>query len=191
MTQAKQRFSNFEEYLAYDDGTDTRYELVDGELVEMLPESPENLAIARRLLLELIKVVPAEMVIWGTEIEVSGKRAKTRYPDLIVHSEESLTALQGASRSTITHAMPSPALVVEVVSPGSTNRTRDYRYKRTEYAAREIMEYWIIDPEQKQITVCRWVDGAYEDQVFQGNERITSEVISQMELTPKEVFSVE
>lgn len=35
-----------EEYLAYDDGTDTRYELVDGELVEMPVESQVNAAIA-------------------------------------------------------------------------------------------------------------------------------------------------
>ena len=34
MTQTQQRLS-FAEYLTYDDGTDTRYELVDGELVPM------------------------------------------------------------------------------------------------------------------------------------------------------------
>jgi len=33
MTQAKPRFRTIEEYLDYDDGTDTRYELVDGQLV--------------------------------------------------------------------------------------------------------------------------------------------------------------
>jgi Uma2 family endonuclease len=34
MTIAAQKLT-FEEYLAYDDGTDTRYELVDGELVPL------------------------------------------------------------------------------------------------------------------------------------------------------------
>ncbi len=34
MTTATQKLS-FEEYLAYSDGTDTRYELVDGELVPL------------------------------------------------------------------------------------------------------------------------------------------------------------
>ncbi|NJL23339.1 MAG: Uma2 family endonuclease, partial [Leptolyngbyaceae cyanobacterium SM1_3_5] len=38
MTQATRKLT-FEEYLAYDDGTDTRYELVDGVLVEMPTES--------------------------------------------------------------------------------------------------------------------------------------------------------
>ena len=37
-----------------------------------------------------------------------------------------------------------PLLAVEVVSPDSV--TRDYRYKRAEYAALEIPEYWIVDP---------------------------------------------
>ncbi|MBE9045995.1 Uma2 family endonuclease [Pleurocapsales cyanobacterium LEGE 10410] len=31
-----------EEYLAYDDGTDNRYELVDGKLLIMPPESDRN-----------------------------------------------------------------------------------------------------------------------------------------------------
>ncbi|MDW8199678.1 MAG: Uma2 family endonuclease [Cyanobacteriota bacterium SKYGB_h_bin112] len=36
---------------------------------------------------------------------------------------------------------------MEVVSPGADNRNRDYCYKHTEYAARGIAEYWIVDPE--------------------------------------------
>ncbi|MEH2176565.1 hypothetical protein [Nostoc sp.] len=34
-TQHPTKLLTFEEFLAYDDRTDTRYELVDGELVEM------------------------------------------------------------------------------------------------------------------------------------------------------------
>lgn len=47
MTQAKPRFRTFEEYLNYDDGSDRRYELVNGELIELPPESEPNNAIAR------------------------------------------------------------------------------------------------------------------------------------------------
>ncbi|WP_421656901.1 hypothetical protein [Leptothermofonsia sp. ETS-13] len=41
-TTTSSKFLTFEEFLAYDDGTETRYELEDGELVEMPPESPVN-----------------------------------------------------------------------------------------------------------------------------------------------------
>jgi Uma2 family endonuclease len=111
-------YMTFEDYLAYDDGTDTRYELVDGVLVEMPPESDENLSIARRLFLELVKHIPADRVVWGTEIEVNGRRATGRIPDLLVHTEESKAALAAAPRATLTRDMSPPAMVVEVVSPG-------------------------------------------------------------------------
>jgi Uma2 family endonuclease len=181
----------FEEYLAYDDGTDTRYELVDGELVEMPPESSENNRIAKRLLLELFKLFPIDFVSYkDTEIEVSGKRAKCRVPDLIVHTEESCLALEGAKRATITRDMPPPAIAIEIVSPGVTNRDRDYRYKRTEYAAREVAEYWIVDPQQQQITICKWVNGQYEDVVLRESDRMTSDVVPALEMTVNQVFGV-
>jgi len=189
-TASSKTILTFEDYLAYDDGTDTRYELVDGELVEMPPESPENLAIARFLLVELMKHVPLALVAYNTEIEVSGRRARCRVPDLLVHTEESLAALSGADRATLTRDMPPPTLVIEVVSPGAANRTRDYRYKHTEYAARAIAEYWIVDPEERQITLCQWVEGQYEDTVVKGPVQIHSTVIPTLELTAAQVFAI-
>jgi Uma2 family endonuclease len=40
---------SFEEYLAYDDGTDTRYELVNGQLEPMNPPTFRHLFIAKFL----------------------------------------------------------------------------------------------------------------------------------------------
>jgi len=39
------------------------------------------------------------------------------------------------------------------VSEGPENRKRDLETKRNDYAAAGIPEYWIIDPEERQITV--------------------------------------
>ncbi|HHH42319.1 MAG TPA: Uma2 family endonuclease [Chloroflexi bacterium] len=44
-----------------------------------------------------------------------------------------------------------PDLVVEVVSP--ENRRHDLETKRREYAQAGIPEYWIVDPQEEQITV--------------------------------------
>lgn len=143
MAQAvpQSKLFTFDEYLAYGDGTDTRYELVDGELVEMPPESDENNDIAKRLLLEFLKHFPIEFIAYkDTEIEVSGRRATCRLPDLIIHTEESKLAVSRIKRATITRDMPPPAIVVEVVSPGIADRDRAYRYKRTEYAARGVLD---------------------------------------------------
>ncbi|MDF5708895.1 MAG: Uma2 family endonuclease [Nostoc sp. S4] len=177
-TQHPTKFLTFEEFLAYDDRTDTRYELVDGELVKMPTQSQENCDIAKFLLFELAKDFPIALLAYkDIEIEVSGRRASCRLPDLVVHTEESKAALIGSPRNLITRDMPPPALVVEVVSPGTENHNRNYRYKRTEYAARGITEYWIVDPRLKQTTVCKWVEGQYEDTVLQGTARIASDVV--------------
>jgi len=193
MTQtapSSSKLLTMEEYLAYDDGTDTRYELVDGELVEMPVESQVNATIAKFLLFEFVKHFPIAMLAFkDTEIEVTGRRAKCRLPDLMVHSEESYAALVGANRAILLRDMPPPLLAVEVVSPGTKNRDRDYRYKRTEYAAREIAEYWIIDPEMQQITLCLWVNGQYEDKIYQGDTPIQSTVIPGFNLSAAQMLA--
>jgi Uma2 family endonuclease len=84
--------------------------------------------------------------------------------------------------------MPPPALVIEVVSPGQANRERDYRYKHTEYAARGIAEYWIVDPETTQVTLCLWVNGRYEDRLYSGAEPLKSTVVPAFRLTAAEIF---
>jgi len=45
-----------EAYLSYDDGSDTRYELVNGELIAMPPESTLNVRIATFLLTQFLQL---------------------------------------------------------------------------------------------------------------------------------------
>jgi Uma2 family endonuclease len=189
-TTSPKKLLTFAEYFAYDDGSETRYELVDGELVEMPPESQLNNLVTRFLQAELLRHFPFSLVAWNTEIEVMGRRARCRLPDLLVHTEASLAALTGASRATITRDMPPPALAIEVVSPGLENRARDYRYKHTEYAARGIAEYWIVDPEERRITVCQWVEGQYEDAVFTGAAVPVSTIIPAWSIPVEQMFAI-
>jgi len=186
MTIASQKMT-LEEYLNYDDGTETFYELVNGELVEMPPESEINRRIAMFLVAYFLQQgIPPQRLTMKTEIVVSGSRATTRFPDVMILSEELVMALEGASRSTIMPEMPPPLLVVEVVSPGQENR--DYRYKRSEYAARGIAEYWIVDPVQQKVTVLEWVEGLYEEKVYEGDSPIASPLFGILNLTSVQVL---
>lgn len=132
MTLASKRMT-LAEYLAHDAGTEQRYELVDGVLVEIPPESTRNSRIALFLLSEFQKISHKDY-----ELVVSGVRARVRFPGLMVFTDELVEALSGAARGTILLEMLPPAIAI--VSPGKTNRDRDYRYKRSEYAARGIAE---------------------------------------------------
>lgn len=188
MTTTQNRYMTLEEYLNYDDGTDTRYELVNGELVEMPSESDLNNVIAIFLLIEFARFVPPRLLRRGTEVVVTGYRATSRVPDLLVLSEEAAAALTNSKRSILLPDMPPPGLVVEVVSPGKENEERDYRYKRSEYAARGIAEYWIINAHQANITVLTLVAGFYEERVGEGSDYIQSRIFPNLELTVDQVL---
>lgn len=141
------------------------------------------------MLVNFLKFVPVNRLSNKVEIVVAGSRATTRIPDLVVLTDELATALEGATRSTITLDMPPPALVVEVVSPGKVNEDRDYRYKRSKYAARGIAKYWILDPQMNRVTVLTLVDGFYEETRFVGNSAIASTILRELQLTTEQVLN--
>jgi len=195
MTQAKVKFTTFEEYLSYSDETpmEGRYELINGELVELPPESEPNSWIADNLqfLLAIANVVPRRLIkTHACELQVPVlqlKDAANRYPDLVVLRPEHLELTQ--RRLTITLDMPSPRFIAEVVSPGKTNRDRDYVHKRAQYAAIGVPEYWLIDPVAQTVRVLSLEEEAYREVgLFSGQEAIASVEFAELELTVEQLF---
>lgn len=171
-----------EDFLEYDDGTDAWYELEDGELRLMPTESEINVLIGSFLFAYFLQAgVSFARLRMKTEVVVSGSRTTVRIPDLVMLSQEGVGTLTGAKRSMVTLDMLPPKLVVEIVSPGKENEDRDYRYKRSQYQARGIEEYWIVDPGAGRITVLTLVEGLYEEAVFAGKEVIDSGLLQELE----------
>ncbi len=192
MTIAKNRLMTLEEYLDYDDGTDARYELIDGILVEMSAEADINIVIESFLFSIFLQFVPSYLIRQGTEIAVEGRYANTRCPDLIVLTEAGAAALEGSRCSIVMFEMPAPALAIEVVCSSDTNkisRQRDYGRKRTEYAQRGIVEYWIIDPIEGVVLVLTLVDGAYQERKFTDDELLVSPNFPDLALSAKRVLA--
>jgi Uma2 family endonuclease len=177
----------FEEFLNYDDGTDYLYELENGELIPMASESILNQQIVMLLVSFLLSQgIPFNQIYTKAEIAVNSRMVSLRVPDLVIFSDELATVMQGASRSLVTLDMPAPMLVVEVVSPNQEKR--DYRYKRTEYAARGIPEYWIVDAIAQKVTILEWIEGCYEEKVFTGEDRLISAQLGSLNLSAKELL---
>jgi Uma2 family endonuclease len=177
----------FEEFLEFDDVTGNWYELENGELILMPYESEINRRITSFLFAYFLQQgIPSYRLSMKTEIVVHSRQVGVRAPDLIVFSEELATVMQGATRSLILMNMPPPELVVEVVSPNQ--ESRDYRYKRSEYAARGIAEYWIVDAIAQKVTILQWVEGFYDELVFEGDMAIISPLLGNLELTAAQVL---
>jgi Uma2 family endonuclease len=179
---------SLDEYLNYDDGTDILCELVNGELIPITPKSYQNQTISICLLAYFVKLgIPPQLLRNQIAISVTGGRATALIPDLTILSEELELELSETNRSIILADMPPPTLVVEVVSPNQDKR--DYRYKRSEYAARQIPEYWIVDPILNKVTILELVEGLYEEQVFMDEQVIVSPQFSQLKLTAQQVLT--
>jgi Uma2 family endonuclease len=152
------------EYLNAEIEPDRLYEVEGGEIIDMPPESFQNVCIIFKLVKILLTQIEPERISNKAEIIVTGSRFNSRFPDLVVFTEEQLNELSNLNRSTITLDMLPPLLAVEVVSPGKKARNRDYRFKRSEYAARGIKYYWIIDPEEKSFIELKLIEGFYEEE---------------------------
>jgi Uma2 family endonuclease len=190
MTQAAKKLS-FEEYLNYDDGTDIRYEFVDGELAPLPTESTLSTQIAIFLIAIFLQLgIPIRRLGIKHQISVKSRIVTAREPDLVVHSDASIEAIDGLPQALLEPDMPNPLLVVEIVSPGDANHKRDYEVKRKEYQNRGIPEYWLIDPEQATITVLHLVDAQYvEFGTFKNRDRLLSPTFQEINLTCDQVFA--
>lgn len=175
----------FEEYLTYDDGTGFHYELVDGRLELMNPPTIQHFLIADFLDTVLKTEIKRLGLPWlcFRETGVRTGRNKSRLTDLCVVKTEQARELMNLSAV----FQSPPLLIVEVVSPESVKR--DYRYKRSEYAALEVPEYWIVDPLEATISVLLLEEGLYEQTVLSANQQIVSRTFPELAIATEQVFS--
>lgn len=191
MTTATKPKLTLEEYLSYDDGTDSRHEFVDGELVEMLPAIRLHRKIAKFLekcFEREIERLQQNREVGRGDVGVRTKRRGrtiVRLPDVVVFEGETAQDLKG-----VDILKSAPVVAVEIVSTGAKNRKRDYELKRQEYLEIEIPEYWIVDPEKQKVTILPLDTTAkfYEQQEYRGKDAIASSIYTDLKLTAEQVL---
>ena len=103
-----------------------------------------------------------------------------RNPDVSV-------VLQGAPKDHQRRRIP--ALAIEIVSP--RGETRDYETKREEYLAYGLLEYWIVDPASRKVTVLTRNGDVWAERVFQLDQSISSLVLPGFATKVSELWSEE
>jgi len=134
-----------EEYLALN--TSRLIELSDGCL-EVLPmPTPLHQLIVRFLfrLLDAFVLSQGLGEVFFAPLPVRLWSGKYREPDIIYVRPERIRSLR--------KQLDGADLAMEVVSEGAENRERDLETKRREYAKAGIGEYWIVDLQERRITV--------------------------------------
>lgn len=182
----------FEQYRTYEDGTDTRYELVDGALVPMSLGTGRHGAIIRSLVRQFEAVFNPEpaWVALPALVGVRSPRGRNwdtcRIPDVTVLPLAQWESMAEREAIIDLHEAP-PILVVEVVSPST--KTDDYRSKRSEYGLLEIPEYWIVDPTEEKVTLCLLEHQFYDAIEYQGDELVQSSTLPALRLSAAQILS--
>jgi Uma2 family endonuclease len=148
MAEPAIRRMTLEEFLRWDDGTDTRYELIDGFPVAMAPPAEAHRILALRLG-SRIDAALASRRPCNAQIEpgvVRPDRADSYYvPDIAVTCEPNVPGRQ---------VMVDPILIIEILSP-STERS-DRRVKLPVYQAIEsVREILLIDADSHHAELYR------------------------------------
>lgn len=184
MTQVANRPLMFEEFVALN--SEGRFELVNGQLVEMVTSRPLHGWTLTRLSATLDTYLEARSPngFWGVDIDVPTIAFHGRRPDFLYFSQADAAAGLDLERNQVTSV---PTLAVEIVSPD--HEERDTVVKRVEYAAAGIAHYWIIDPQHRTALTLVLHGDRYEVAgQFTEADVLTSELFPGMEILMRRLF---
>jgi Uma2 family endonuclease len=196
MVLAESKTISFDDFITWlPERSAYRYELRDGEILEMPKPRGKHSEIAGFIISELnfiIRQSPLPYLIPRESI-VKSIDGKSGYePDVIVLDRELLAQEARWETESIITQGSSVKLAIEVVS---TNWQDDYAIKQIAYQSLGIQEYWIVDylglggrnfigyPKQPTISVYYLVDGEYDLHQFRSGEMIQSPTFPDLELS--------
>lgn len=170
------RMTADEYYQLEDDGF--RYELIDGVVCMSPSPTPRHQSVAVRIASQIMAYLedhPVGQVFTELDVHLGmgphGGGLVYR-PDVVFLRTDQHAPLPE-------RVIGAPDLVVEIVSDSS--RRMDRQTKKDDYERCGVREYWVIDPELRQMTFYRLESGRYVE-VQASGDSLASEVIPGFEL---------
>lgn len=199
MTFTSSKLLTFEDFLAQY-GDNSRYELADGELVDMEPTGPHE-TVGGKLATKIGIAITNAQFPWFIPrtclIRPFADAITARRPDLVLLDETVLPNEPLWQQEPVITLGRSIKLVVEVVS---TNWETDYARKVEEYALLGIPEYWIVDyrglggvafigrPKQPTFTVCQLSGDDYQLQQYRLGAAIASGILPNLQFRLNDIL---
>lgn len=172
---------NYSDYLLLPE--DKRYELIEGDLYM----TPATLTIhqiisvnlccllkdhVQKNQLGLILTAPTDVVLSDEDVV---------QPDILFISNERKGILK---RENVRGA---PDLVVEILSPSTAER--DLHTKKKLYSRHAVLEYWIVNPEEKTIEIMEWTEQGFKIlQVYPAQSTLSSKIFPGFRLNVSDIF---
>ena len=142
------------DYLKLDD--DKRYEIIEGELLEMPAPSTTHQRLVGRLFRLMSEFVEEKDLgeVFVSPVDVILSETNVVQPDVVFVSKERSEIVREKG------VFGAPDLVVEVISPSTLKR--DTEDKKRIYAEHEVKELWLVFPGERAVEVFTLRGSSYE-----------------------------
>lgn len=143
---------SYEEYMELVESSDQRYELIDGEVYLLASPSFTHQVVVIEIATRFhayFSGKPCQALTAPLDVRLFGYATKFEedpnvvQPDILVICDEDRVNADGRYEGL-------PALIVEVLSP--TTRGKDMATKLQLYMKSGVSEYWVVDPQGKNVT---------------------------------------
>jgi Uma2 family endonuclease len=165
MQHARLTYVSFEDYLAYEQRSDTRHEYVAGQIYAMVGTTDRHNVIAGNIYVALrAKLRGGPCRVFMSDVKVRIEKANASYyPDVFVTCD---------GRDLAPYVKYHPCLVVEVLShstEGTDRREKLLNYRQLD----SLQEYLLVDSDRQRIEVYRReADGGWTVDTLSGDEKL-------------------
>jgi len=182
MAIRKEQRITYEEWQAMDFGENARSELIDGLIYMMSSPSRRHQAISGNIFGQLFN-------------HLSGKKCKAFFSPFAVRLEDDtevqpdLVVICDPKKLTPSGCTGAPDLVIEILSPSTSRHDRYTKFML--YMKAGVPEYWIVDPEDNAVTICRLTETGYLTTVHTDTDTATVNALPGFEMNLSAVFAEE
>ncbi len=134
------------EFLEWDDGTETRYELIDGQVVAMAPPSPRHGALVGQLARMIGNALQPPCRVFVEAGIVTPDR-----PDSYLQADLAVSCRPVGQQE---RDVAEPVLVVEVESPGTVRHDRGVKVDRYRELA-SVQEILLVASQERRVQLWR------------------------------------
>jgi len=173
----------YADYASWDE--ENRYELIDGEVFLMSAPSVAHQRVLRELFVQLANFLEeksCEVFVAPLDVCLNAKGDDDDMvvqPDLIVICDRSILDNKRCNGA--------PDLIIEIVSPSTSKHDRFTKLNK--YLKAGVREYWIVDPDDKGVTVHVHENGKYVINAYQDTETISVNILDGCHIVLPEVFA--
>ncbi len=167
--------AEFDELTAHDE---RRFELIEGEIIEMAPPKIVHQRLLGRLYRTIDDLKPDGEVLLAP-VEIYLDEYNIPQPDLVWVAASSICKIEEL------RLVGAPDLVIEILSPSTAKRDKTAKFEL--YEKHGSREYWMVDPDNRLIEVWKRGANSFERQGVYGiGDQFESAALSgkTVEVTP-------